>query len=99
MTRTNEHMSAFERDLLESIAQAKRGEFAMVHTPEMIAARRVGRPLGSVKASPKQPTTLRLDPNTLANWRATGKGWQTRAAQVLESYAKKNLPATATGVS
>ena len=77
----------FSGAVLESIRQAKRGEFARVHTPETIAARRAGRPVGSVKLSTKRPTTLRLDDEVLARWRASGKGWQTRAAQVLAANA------------
>ena len=77
----------FAADVLASIQQAKRGEFARVHTPEMIVARRAGRPVGSVKVSTKRPTTLRLDDEVLARWRASGKGWQTRAAQVLAANA------------
>ncbi len=84
----NEELTAFERGLLESIAQAKRGEFARVHTPEMIEGRRTrGRPAGSVQAITKRPTTLRLDEDALNRWRASGKGWQTRAAEVLAKYA------------
>ncbi len=73
--------------LRESLAQAKRGEFAVVHTPEQIAARSRGRPTGSVQASTRRPTTLRLDEAALARWRASGKGWQTRAAAVLAKHA------------
>ncbi|MDR2880894.1 MAG: BrnA antitoxin family protein [Azoarcus sp.] len=40
----------------------------------------VGRPKAAVT---KQPVTLRLDPEVLARWRATGKGWQTRMAERL----------------
>lgn len=79
-------LSEFESDLLESIRQAKRGEFAKVTTPEQIIARR-GRPVGSVQATTKTPTTLRLDTPALNRWRASGKGWQTRAAAILEQYA------------
>ena len=74
-------------DVLESIRQAKRGEFARVRPPETITARRAGRPVGSVKVSTKRPTTLRLDDEVLARWLASGKGWQTRAAQVLAANA------------
>lgn len=66
----------------------ERGEFAAVHTPEMIAGYKTrGRPAGSVQAVTKRPTTLRLDEEALARWRASGKGWQTRAAAVLAKYA------------
>ena len=48
----DDELTEFERGLLESIGQAKRGEFAAVHTPKQIMARR-GRPVGSVKADAK----------------------------------------------
>lgn len=81
-------MQQFMDDLLESVRQAKRGEFAAVHTPEAIEARRkVGRPSGSVAATHKQPVTLRMEPEALAKWRASGKGWQTRAAKLLATHA------------
>ena len=76
-------------DLRQSLAEAKAGLYARVHTPEQITTRR-GRP---VKATHKQPVTLRLDPDTLAAWRASGKGWQTRAAQVLADWLKTHSPA------
>ena len=58
-----------------------RGE-GTVTTPEQITVRRrrAGRPVQEVH---KQPVTLRLDPEVLARWRASGKGWQTRAAKAL----------------
>ena len=65
-------MSRFERDLLESIRQAKAGEYAAVHTPEAIIERRRGRPAGSVKADAKVAINLRVDPDVLAALRATG---------------------------
>lgn len=49
-----------------------------------------GRPPGTVKDKHKLPTTLRLDEDVLARWRASGKGWQTRAAQVLARHAPRN---------
>lgn len=73
----------FETALLRSVDQALRGE-GQVTTSEQIKARR-GRP---VQATHKEPVTLRLDSEVLAHWRATGKGWQTRAAQVLADWAK-----------
>ena len=82
----NDDLTDFERGLLESIRQMKRGEFAEVHTPGIIMARR-GRPVGSVQESTKRPTTLRIDEAALARWRASGKGWQTRAAELLAKHA------------
>ena len=76
-------MSRFERDLLESIRQAKAGEYAAVHTPEAIIERRRGRPAGSVKADAKVAINLRVDPDVLTALRATGPGWQTRVNAIL----------------
>ena len=42
-----------------------------------------GRPR---KAQPKKSTTVRLDPEVLEYFRATGKGWQTRLNEVLREY-------------
>ena len=80
---TQAGMSRFERDLLESIRQAKAGEYAAVHTPEAIIERRRGRPAGSVKADAKVAINLRVDPDVLTALRATGPGWQTRVNAIL----------------
>ena len=77
-------MQEFEQALLRSIRQAKAGEYSRVTTGEEIARRTAGRP---VQAVHKAPVTLRLDPEPLARWRASGKGWQTRAAAVLAKHA------------
>jgi|APSaa5957512622_1039677.scaffolds.fasta_scaffold10096_4 uncharacterized protein (DUF4415 family) len=42
-----------------------------------------GRPR---KAQPKLSTTVRLDPEVLEYFRATGKGWQTRLNEALREY-------------
>ncbi len=81
-------MKAFEEALLRSLDQAQRGDFAAVHTPEQLARRRVGRPAGSVKAVPKQPTTIRFDADVLAALKATGKGWQTRVNEAMREWVK-----------
>lgn len=71
--------------LRESLAEAKAGEYARVHTPEQIGARRRGRPIGSVAAVTKEPVKLRLDPDVLAALRASGEGWQTRINDMLRA--------------
>ncbi|MFA5590157.1 MAG: BrnA antitoxin family protein [Lysobacteraceae bacterium] len=38
-------------------------------------------------AAPRQLLSLRLPPNVIARWKASGPGWQTRMAQMLESAA------------
>ena len=42
---------------------------------------------GAQKASKKVPTALRMDAEALARWRASGRGWQTRAAALLAKFA------------
>ncbi len=42
---------------------------------------------GAQKTPKKIATALRVDADTLARWRASGKGWQTRAAALLAKYA------------
>ena len=71
--------------LRESLAQAQRGEYAAVHTPEQIKARSRGRPLGSVQATTKQAVKLRLDADVLDALKATGSGWQTRINDMLRA--------------
>jgi uncharacterized protein (DUF4415 family) len=73
--------------LRESLVEAKAGVAGRVTTAEQIAARRRGRPVGSTAAVTKHAVTLRLAPDVLARWRASGKGWQTRAAEALAEKA------------
>ncbi len=70
--------------LRESLAEAKAGKFAQVHTPEQIAKRR-GRPVGSTQAVTKEAVKLRLDADVLAALRASGDGWQTRINDTLRA--------------
>ncbi|MDD2609903.1 MAG: BrnA antitoxin family protein [Giesbergeria sp.] len=73
---------------------AQSGEFARVHTPADIAARRkAGRPVGTLKAAPKQATTIRLSPEVMAAFKATGKGWQTRIDAALKDWLQTHSPA------
>jgi len=74
--------------LRESLAQAKRGEFGRISTPEDILARRRGRPVGSVKENHKIQTAIRFDPEVLAALKATGRGWQTRVNNVMKEWLK-----------
>ena len=76
-------MQAFEQALLLSIKQARRGE-GRITTGAEIAKRTAGRPPLAIH---KQPVTLRMAPDALTRWRASGKGWQTRAAAMLAAHA------------
>ena len=80
-------MLEFMASLEQGLQEARRGE-GRVHTPDQIKARRaVGRP---VQATHKQAITLRLDPDTLAKMRATGKGWQTRINAALRQFIQEH---------
>ncbi|MDR0380307.1 MAG: BrnA antitoxin family protein [Candidatus Accumulibacter sp.] len=53
---------------------------------ELVALKnRGGRPKS---AAPKIQTAIRFDPDVLEGLRATGKGWQTRANDVLREWLK-----------
>ena len=81
-------IAQFEQDLLESMAQAQRGEYAQVHTPQTIEARRRGRPRGSTTANPKVQTTIRFEADVLAALKASGKGWQTRVNDTMREWLR-----------
>lgn len=70
--------------LRESLAEAKAGNFAEIHTPAKIVKRR-GRPLGSTQVVTKEAVKLRLDADVLATLRASGDGWQTRINDMLRA--------------
>lgn len=83
-------MEQFAANVLESIRQAKRGEFAHVHTPETIMARRRGRPVGTSKPNAKVQTAIRFDADVLAALKATGKGWQTRVNDAMREWIRSH---------
>lgn len=56
--------------------------------PEVLAAfgkGKRGRPVGTKKADAKKSLTLRLDPDVIEGWRATGAGWQARMNEALRA--------------
>jgi uncharacterized protein (DUF4415 family) len=50
-----------------------------------------GRPLSG--APRKQVTTIRLSPEVMAAFKATGTGWQTRIDAALKDWLKTHTPA------
>ena len=46
-----------------------------------------GRPKST---NPKQAVSIRLSPDVLEYFRASGKGWQTRMNEVLQNYVAKH---------
>lgn len=77
-------IAEFEEALLRSLDQSARSE-GRVNTAQQIAARR-GRPVGSVKAKPKVPTTIRFDQDVLDALKASGRGWQTRVNEAVRDW-------------
>ena len=84
---TRRNSSKPDEDLPELTDEMfKRGHY-------MIGGKRVSRAKGAAafrkalgrpkSKNPKQLLTLRLPPEVIARWRATGPGWQTRMAERL----------------
>ena len=67
----------------EELAHAKPVKEALPDRYESIQRSR-GRPRLD---SPKEAVTLRLDPSTLARFKATGKDWRTKMAEALDKAA------------
>jgi uncharacterized protein (DUF4415 family) len=44
--------------------------------------------------NPKRLLSLRLPPDVIANWKASGPGWQTRMAELLERTQPKSRRST-----
>ena len=77
----------------EELAQARPMSEALpgLHAALMAEIKRKG---GRPKAeNPKQTIAIRLDPDVLAAFRATGPGWQTRMNEVLRAWIEKNRAA------
>lgn len=62
------------------------GLFGDAAAAEMLVPRR-GRPPA---VAPKQAVRLRLDPDVLAQFRATGPGWQTRINRALRQWLNEH---------
>lgn len=86
-------VAEFEAALLRSIEQVHRGE-GQITRPDQITARRVGRPVGSLKAAPKVSTTIRLSQDVIQAFKSVGDGWQTRIDEALKDWLKTHSPAS-----
>ncbi|MCZ8064184.1 BrnA antitoxin family protein [Silanimonas sp.] len=81
--RKNSVPSSLESDALPEITDAWIAGADMYDGDKLV---RRGRPK---LANPRQLLSLRLPPQTIARWKATGPGWQTRMAEALEKSAPK----------
>jgi uncharacterized protein (DUF4415 family) len=69
---------------MKMIAEARPAKKVLPKNFGAHAAATMLKPRGRPKsAESKVAISLRLSPDTLARWRATGPGWQTRMANVL----------------
>jgi uncharacterized protein (DUF4415 family) len=62
---------------------------AWVVGAELRRGTKLGRRGRPPVANPKQLLSLRLPPEVVAGWKATGPGWQTRMADVLRKSTPK----------
>jgi uncharacterized protein (DUF4415 family) len=77
----------FEDNPAWSNADLARARPAREIVPAIVAAAKRGRPAHGDK--PKIPVSLRLPPDVLQAYKATGKGWQGRMTEALAKGAKK----------
>jgi uncharacterized protein (DUF4415 family) len=61
--------------------------------PESLQAKLARTPRGPQKAPVKERITIRLSPEVVAPFRATGDGWQTRLDAALKDWLKTHTPA------
>jgi uncharacterized protein (DUF4415 family) len=74
----------------EDIARAKPAREVLPELFGKEAARDMLKPRGRPKAAvTKERLTIRVDPEVLARWRASGPGWRTRVAALLAAKAPK----------
>jgi uncharacterized protein (DUF4415 family) len=59
--------------------------------PELLKTMGI-KPRGPQKAPTKQATTIRLSPDVMAAFKATGAGWQTRIDAALKDWLRTHSP-------
>lgn len=64
---------------------------AEVLPPELLKSMGI-KPRGPQKAPTKQATTIRLSPDVMAAFKATGAGWQTRIDAALKDWLRNHSP-------
>jgi uncharacterized protein (DUF4415 family) len=61
--------------------------------PESLQAKLGRKPRGPQKTPVKERITIRLSPEVVTRFRATGEGWQTRLDAALKDWLKTHNPA------
>ena len=75
----------------DTFAKAKTASEVLPELFGVPAARRLLKPRGRPKSGAARTSiSIRLPPDTLARWKATGPGWQTRMAEALDKAKRKN---------
>lgn len=64
---------------------------AEVLPPELLKVMGI-KPRGPQKAPTKEATTIRLSPDVMAAFKATGRGWQTRIDTALKDWLRTHSP-------
>lgn len=64
---------------------------AEILPPELLKVMGI-KPRGPQKAPTKQATTIRLSPDVMAAFKATGTGWQTRIDAALKDWLRTHTP-------
>ena len=68
----------------ETFSRARKARDVLPEQFDAKTATRLLKPRGRPKTgNARQAISLRLPPETLARWKSTGPGWQTRMARVL----------------
>jgi uncharacterized protein (DUF4415 family) len=95
MVRTARKRPASRATDAEDIPELTRADFARAKRlrddmPEVVAAMKRGRGRPRL-GNAKQRVSLRLDPDVIAAFKATGEGWQTRINDTLARALARNL--------
>lgn len=76
-------------DLQEKSVVVRAGGFDAVRSELQVVRRRRGE-RGPQKAPTKERITIRLSPDVVQQFRASGAGWQTRIDQALKEWLKEH---------
>ena len=75
-----------------TVADIRRFKPAHVALPVELQKTLGVRPRGPQKLPTKQATTIRLSPEVMGAFKATGRGWQTRIDAALKDWLKTHSP-------
>ncbi|MGH9346794.1 MAG: BrnA antitoxin family protein [Vicinamibacterales bacterium] len=91
MRKNSSRPDAENPEWTEEDFRRARPALEVLPTEVVEAIRRYRGQRGPQKAATKELISLRVDRDVVDAFRATGRGWQTRATEALRAYAKKRL--------